>query len=437
MLRWRHVFRLAGAMLVVLGLGPRHAAAFPGELDASFGFAGAVVTQPPPDHQGMGITAIAVAPDGAILAAGWPNRLVRYLPAGRIDEAFGENGVAHVPPVSPLEVVLQDGGGILVARESGITRLTARGELDATFGTAGTVRPPAPPAVCDPSIYSGIESPGLYPFSRFSVEGLAARADGKVVVAGTLRATALALNTWTCSQKLALLRLLPDGTLDRRFGRHGLAVAEVGAQWGSASAVALDRGGRIVVAGTACEVEGVGGGGHTFSTSCAPGVRSIVVRFSPDGVQDRRFAIAGVGESTRTSTAWISVARLAIAADGSIVTLSTSVDDDVVARLDRRGLPDRRFGVEGQVRVPVVRGFDLTLDRRGRVLVAGDLAGWFGVVRFRSDGALDGGFGYGGFVATMAGGSAYALALQDDGRIVVAGGRDQREDALVRLVGGP
>src|SRR4029077_6628971 len=71
---------------------------------------------------------------------------------------------------------------------------------------------------------------------------------------------------------------------------------------------------------------------------------------------------------------------------------------------------------------------DVALQPDGKIVVvgrSGGLTGFdFGVVRYDADGSLDTGFGTGGMVRTdFAGGADYAhgVAIQGDGKIVVAG----------------
>lgn len=86
---------------------------------------------------------------------------------------------------------------------------------------------------------------------------------------------------------------------------------------------------------------------------------------------------------------------------------------------------------EGRVIVPVGAGEDyayaMALQADGKILVAGRSAenyGDFSVIRLKRDGELDTSFGDGGKVITEIGSAhetAYAVAVQEDGKIVVAG----------------
>ena len=88
------------------------------------------------------------------------------------------------------------------------------------------------------------------------------------------------------------------------------------------------------------------------------------------------------------------------------------------------GTLDPSFGTGGLVTSSAAEGANATvIDTADRIVVAGGLGGNFSVARFTADGVLDPTFGTGGSVTTDFGGSdvANAVALQTDGKIVVAG----------------
>jgi uncharacterized delta-60 repeat protein len=82
----------------------------------------------------------------------------------------------------------------------------------------------------------------------------------------------------------------------------------------------------------------------------------------------------------------------------------------------------------------------VAVDAAGRIVVVGraergDLDTRLAVVRYTADGSLDSSFGGDGRVVTDVGdGGAVAVAIQLDGKIVVAGGSQSREDAPGRFV---
>src|SRR5437870_3563768 len=124
---------------------------------------------------------------------------------------------------------------------------------------------------------------------------------------------------------------------------------------------------------------------------------------------------------------------LALQADGRIVVAGRSCPSTwrfALARHDADGTLDPSFGGGGRV-LTNFAGRDeasaLALQSDGKIVVAGfSGAGGrqdFAVARYNPDGSLDPSFGSGGRVLTDFGGDdeASALALQSDGKIVVAG----------------
>ncbi len=111
---------------------------------------------------------------------------------------------------------------------------------------------------------------------------------------------------------------------------------------------------------------------------------------------------------------------LALATACVVASSSTS------ALAARAGDPDPSFGTAGRVVVrEITTAHDTLVQPDGKVLIAGEGPGDadFVVARLNADGSPDRSFGSNGIAATDFGGrdSAYSLALQADGAIVVAG----------------
>ncbi len=212
-----------------------------GSLDASFG-SGGIVSGAVPGR----LYAVAVQPDGRIVVAGghdipdgttdWSDLLVaRFEPDGTLDASFGDQGVvvADVDGATNTlrELAILPDGRILAGGESfgtfegsertDVIRLMPDGSLDATFGDGGTL---------------GIDT------ARVG-ERLAVQPDGRIVLTGRVL-----LNGET---RFETLRLQPDGALDATFGDGGSVRTDLRDGTEAALDVALDAEGRIVVAGRA------------------------------------------------------------------------------------------------------------------------------------------------------------------------------------------
>ena len=136
-------------------------------------------------------------------------------------------------------------------------------------------------------------------------------------------------------------------------------------------------------------------------------------------------------------TNFVSGYNAAIQTDGKILVAgyiddSTSFDF-VVVRLNTNGSVDSTFDYDGLVSTDIDSNSDdgsyaLAIQTDGKIVVAGysdNGSGYdFAVIRYKSNGSLDSTFGGDGIVTTDVGGSddeGVSVALQSDGKIVVAG----------------
>jgi len=111
------------------------------------------------------------------------------------------------------------------------------------------------------------------------------------------------------------------------------------------------------------------------------------------------------------------------------------------------GDPDTSFSYDGRVTTdfgggaPDI-GYAVAIQADGKIVVAGysevDVTRDFALARYNPDGSLDTSFSYNGIVTTDFGGLDYgnAVALQTDGKIVVAGRSGGYDFALARYYAG-
>ena len=211
-----------------------------------------------------------------------------------------------------------------------------------------------------------------------------------------------------------------SGGLDPGFGSGGLLSLPVapGAALDEAYAVVVDGDDRIVAAGFASDGKEL----------------AAVVRLLPNGNLDSSFA----GSGTLKVEIGTRARALAVAFqdDGKIVVAGYAAvsgsERFAVVRVLESGLPDPDFGTDGVVTTPFgtrdARAQAVVVQADGRIVVAGwarntsnrDVV----LARYDESGALDPDFGDGGTLALAPNDGneeAWALALQDDQRIVVAG----------------
>ena len=126
--------------------------------------------------------------------------------------------------------------------------------------------------------------------------------DGKIVVVGYATAGS--------TEKFALARYNADGTLDTSFGGSGRVMTDVGISGSDATGVALQKDGKIVVAGYAVKNSGTG-----YDFAC--------VRYNTDGKVDQSFGDGGkvmtsVGQGDGKANA------VAVQNDGKIIVAGSA-----------------------------------------------------------------------------------------------------------------
>lgn len=202
------------------------------------------------------IHAVALQPDGKLLV-GAGEELVRLRTDGTLDPTFGTGGVLRV-----ALLVHPDGRIVLTGVEPSsdlrpfVAQLTAAGALDPGFGTKGVV-------MLKPTL-GGVVQP----------TAAALQADGKILIAGWVRATSLA------KKRPAIWRFTSAGLLDAPFGANGEAEAPAGGGDGAFRTVTVLANAKIVAAGF-------------FKASSLPSEAWQVARFTASGELDATFAQAG------------------------------------------------------------------------------------------------------------------------------------------------
>ena len=221
------------------------------------------------------------------------------------------------------------------------------------------------------------------------------------------------------NSNFALAQLNPDGSLDTSFGSGGRAQVDFAGLNDFADAVALQADGKILVAGSTSH------NGDYFA----------VARLSPRGSLDRSFGTGGKtiidfgGDETATA--------IAVRPDGKIVVAGYTLKSDdtrdfAVAQLNPNGVLDGSFGTGGKATVDLggdEAAYAVALQPDGKIVLAGyrsngtngeDLA----VTRLTPDGVVDDSFGLIDGTANVnlfGDEQAYGVAVQPDGKIVAAG----------------
>lgn len=122
--------------------------------------------------------------------------------------------------------------------------------------------------------------------------------------------------------------------------------------------------------------------------------------------------------------------------DGRLVVAGTNSAGSIVVRYKSDGTLDTSFDLDGSVVTSGISASGVAVQADGKIVIAGGSGGGgFGIARYNIDGSLDTSFDGDGKVSTaMAGASAYNVAVQNDGKIVISGAATEstRKFALAR-----
>jgi uncharacterized delta-60 repeat protein len=390
-----------------------------GDLDTTFDGDGKVTTDFGGNLYDRAYSA-AIQTDGKIVVAGYSSgeggssvhdfALARYNSDGSLDTTFDGDGKVTTDFGGDFDgaysVAIQGDGKIVVAGESyngskqfdfALARYNSNGSLDITFDGDGKV---------------------LTNFGGFdTARSVAIQSDGKIVVAGE--------SYDGSNRNFALARYNSDGSLDTTFDDDGKVTTDFGENlYDRAYSAAIQTDGKIVVAG-----------------SSADSINEVfaLARYNTNGSLDTTFD--GDGKVTTDFGIDETLISVAIQTDGKIVVAGStadSVNDDfALARYNSDGSLDTTFDDDGKVTTDFGgnlydRAYSAAIQTDGKIVVAGYSSGEggssvhdFALARYNSDGSLDTTFDGDGKVTTDFGGdlydSAYSVAIQSDGKILVAG----------------
>ncbi len=236
----------------------------------------------------------------------------------------------------------------------------------------------------------------------------------------------LPLRSALCCALLGACTLLPTGTghaapgeLDFTFGIGGKVNTDGASRNRSGGSVAVQSDGKILVAGD------IDGEDLRFSP--------VLLRYNVDGALDSGFGTGGrVFHDFGSSFTLFGINSMAVQSDGKIVVAGqvsdASTGNFALVRYHPDGSLDTSFGGTGLVTGPNGAGLSVAVQGDGKILVAGAVSNGittdFALVRYHTDGSLDTSFGTGGKVTTDFSGSSdrgNSVVVQSDGKILVAG----------------
>jgi uncharacterized delta-60 repeat protein len=361
------------------------------------------------------VNAVAVQPDGKILVAGSGTvgggakqvLLIRYQADGVLDPGFGTGGKILSSPGpgdnEAIAVAVQPDGKLLVLAQgpaATLIRYTGAGAVDSSFGIGGVVTNPGGAA-------------------DTSVNAVAIQSDGKIV---------LAIATET---QIGAARLNADGSPDASFGTGGVALVALTpvlcCTHGAPSIVVQPNGGILV------------GGSHEVPIFGGVLQYSAVVELGPAGALNPAFGLGGYDQGKFPE----GIQAIVLQSDGGIlVEIGGGTATGPLRNLSRLltgGTLDPTFGTGGTA--TGISG-SLALEPNGKIVAAETATlgtapasrAAFQLSRYNTNGALDSAFGTAGTVVTSidANNAVGGVAVQPDGRIVVAGYSSATTDSSFR-----
>jgi uncharacterized delta-60 repeat protein len=325
-----------------------------GHLDAGFGAGGAVLNEGLWDYNY--ISDIEVLADGNILAAGGQYNvdlgessglfaLLRYLPDGMPDPAFGLNGIVGTSIQGDdrgAALVVRPGGKIVVVGESAmvgapgtkafaLAQYDSDGNLDPSFGAGGTVLTQV-----------GVTDVAL---------GAALQPDGKLVVVGSAVSGSVGQ-----PNHAVILRYVADGTLDAGFGNRGIA----------SMAFSTHGSDEFIQVLVQPDSKLLAGGSYYQRTKND----TLLARFDASGSLDTTFAGKGWLRKNLSSGLGDYADGMILQADGKVLLSGT----DTLSRFNSNGSLDRTFGHGGKVKVTQPQScyiYGIALDPDGRLVAGG------------------------------------------------------------------
>lgn len=399
---------------------------FPGGLDPSFGNAGMAFFDYA-NSSGDRATSVAIQPDGKILAAGdihigFGPLLVRFRQDGSLDDSFGNGGF-----LSQFELALHSISAVAVQLDG---KIILAGKMPNDFSSGGFVYVcrRMPNGAADLS-FVGIHGCRLLKWENNTAEALlgamALQADGRIVVVGT------SVTSNPNFSNFGIARINATGTMDTTFSGDGKLVTGFPDVQGSgrsfANAVAVNLvSGKVAVAGHMVGISG----DDNFAVKVLLSDGSLDTSFNQSILFPGR-STDFVGGDDRAYGVTFQGSKVIVA---GVADFPNSDRDFALAKYNSNGTLDNGFGFGGRLAttfsVSVDSAAAITLQPDGKIIAAGIAvnptfgASDFALARYGSNGVLDWGFGENGKAFSnydSRGKGAQAIALQNDGRIVVAG----------------
>ncbi|HQJ40653.1 MAG TPA: hypothetical protein PK449_03760, partial [Exilispira sp.] len=255
----------------------------------------------------------------------------------------------------------------------------------------------------------------IYSKSNFAND-MVIQSDNKIIICGTYFGKS--------GLDIYIARYNSNGTVDASFGNNGIITIDNGVLYEYIRTIAVQKDGKIIVAGD-YNYEG---------TSEEESSKVFLSRFNIDGTPDLSFG--NNGKVSYVLMAGNELFKIAIQEDEKIIAVGTGYgdfkDDFYIARFNKNGTLDLTFGDNGKV-IDFIGSKDdialeIALQNDGKIIIAGyfdnikdkDIF----ISRYENNGMLDLSFGNKGKIISKIGSGddlCYSIKIQEDGKLVVAG----------------
>ena len=279
---------------------------------------------------------------------------------------------------------------------------------------------------------------GLASYARLIIGGGAAEGCEGLAIQSDDKIIAAGWGGSNTDSDVVVARYTITGTLDTSFDSDGYVTLDIVGEDDQASDVLIQPNGEIVIAGN----------------SVNGGVRSaLLARFDSAGTLDTTFGVNGVVIPTFGASGPDVFESIVQLDNGQLLVTGSrddgSQNDIILLRYSADGVIDTTFGTNGVVTTPIGSNYSLAyglaVQDSGKIIVAGSTDAGSNndivVIRYLSNGTLDPDFGTGGVTTLDLGHDDESLDVnvQADGRIVVTGitedGSGNEEMLVARFFG--
>jgi uncharacterized delta-60 repeat protein len=340
-----------------------------GQLDTTFGGSGTVITNAatvtPSNDQDQYASAVVTQPD------------LKTIVAGVTPETY-QTGNGHNSLTTQLDIV--------------VARYNTDGSLDSNFGNGGLDRIRANVDWFDDAEPAHLISVALQP-------------NGDIVVAGTTDVTySSGKHSTVTRHDLYVARLNPNGSFDTSFNSTGSEVIDFPQGDVLPVGVAIQSSGKIDIG----------------ADSLASGLHFLAVQLNPNGGLDSTFGPNGHGYVGLASGR---ADQMILDGSGRILISGSDNNMTAVVRYTASGLPDSSFGTNGEAVVNLgstLGAYGIGVQSTGQIVISGDFGAGY-VAALNGDGSLDTSFGSGGVSNAPGLFHPYAVTVQPNDEILVAG----------------